>query len=166
MSVQPFEEVVTEHGPVVLRVCRALLGPADADDVWSETFLAAMRSYPALRPDSNVRGWLVTIAHHKAVDHLRKVARSPLASAVLPESPVHGGAASDGFTVETDGALRAAVDALPYKQRRAVIYRYLADLPYAEIGALLDCSEVAARRNAADGIARLRRDYERDTEER
>ena len=57
---EPFEQIVVEHGPTVLRVCRALLARSDADDAWSETFLSAMRAYPRLRPDSNVRGWLVT----------------------------------------------------------------------------------------------------------
>ena len=52
-----------------------------------------------------------------------------------------------------DADLRAAVQRLPFKQRAAVAYRYLADLPYAEIAVLLDCSEAAARRSAADGIA-------------
>jgi DNA-directed RNA polymerase specialized sigma24 family protein len=45
---QPFETVVAVHGPAVLRVCRAVLGPADADDAWSETFLSAMKAYPDL----------------------------------------------------------------------------------------------------------------------
>ena len=76
--MQPFEEIVEAHGPVVLRVCRALLGPADADDAWSETFLAALRAYPELRPDSNVKGWLVTIAYRKAIDVLRARNRAPL----------------------------------------------------------------------------------------
>src|SRR5215467_8394953 len=61
----PFEEVVTAHGPTVLRVCRAVLGSVDADDAWSETFLAALRAYPTLEPGSNVEAWLVTIAHRK-----------------------------------------------------------------------------------------------------
>jgi DNA-directed RNA polymerase specialized sigma24 family protein len=52
-TLPPFEEIVTAHGPTVLRVCRAVLGPMDADDAWSETFLAAMRAYPTLRPGSN-----------------------------------------------------------------------------------------------------------------
>ena len=69
--MQPFEAIVAEHGPVVMRVCRALLGPVEADDAWSETFLAALRAYPELRPDSNLRGWLVTIAHRKAIDQIR-----------------------------------------------------------------------------------------------
>ena len=45
------------------------------------------------------------------------------------------------------------------KQRGAVIYRYLADLSYADIGELLGCSAPAARRSASDGIASLRRQY-------
>ena len=43
VSLKPFEEVVAEHGAVVLRVCRAVAGPVDAEDVWSETFLAALK---------------------------------------------------------------------------------------------------------------------------
>ncbi len=77
--LKPFEEVVAEHGPTVLRVCRAVLGPVEADDAWSETFLAALRAYPGLRPDSNVVGWLVTIAHRKALDQHRARARDPAA---------------------------------------------------------------------------------------
>jgi RNA polymerase sigma factor (sigma-70 family) len=149
--MRPFEEVVTEHGAVVLRVCRALLAAADADDAWSETFLAALRAYPDLAPDSDVRAWLVTIAHHKAIDQIRRTNRSPVATGTLPERP-----SRDGGDEPIDADLRAALDALPPKQRGAVIYHYLAGLPYREVGALLDSSEAAARRSAADGIAKLR----------
>jgi RNA polymerase sigma factor (sigma-70 family) len=154
VPVQPFEQVVAEHGPTVLRVCRALLGPADSQDAWSETFLSALRAYPELRPGSNVRGWLVTIAHRKAIDQLRRAQRGPLPSGDLPEAP-----STDADPLDGDEELRRAVQALPFKQRAAVVYRYLADLPYAEIGVLLECSEAAARRNAADGIAKLRARY-------
>jgi DNA-directed RNA polymerase specialized sigma24 family protein len=71
VTLPPFEEVVRIHGPTVWRVCRALLGPVEADDAWSETFLAALRAYPQLGPDSNVEAWLVTIAHRKAIDQHR-----------------------------------------------------------------------------------------------
>jgi RNA polymerase sigma factor (sigma-70 family) len=157
-ALEPFEAVVVEHGPVVLRVCRALLGPADADDAWSETFLAALRAYPDLRPGSNVRGWLVTIAHRKAIDQLRGRSRRPEPAGDLSDGP--GGAEPGPEPV--DGELHGALAGLPDKQRLAVVYRYLADLPYAEVGALLECSEAAARRNASDGIARLRRLYGKD----
>jgi RNA polymerase sigma factor (sigma-70 family) len=154
--VRPFEDVVDEHGAVVMRVCRALLGPGDADDAWSDTFIAALRAYPDLRPDSNVRGWLVTIAHRKAIDQLRRTRRAPLPTATLPEAST-----PDAFTEPADDDLRLALDALPSKQRRAVIYHHLVGLPYAEVGPLIDSSEAAARRSGADGIATLRKTYGR-----
>ena len=67
----PFEQAVTDHGAVVLRVCRAVLGATDAEDAWSETFLAALRAWPDLPDDANVRAWLVTIAPRKALDVVR-----------------------------------------------------------------------------------------------
>ncbi len=136
---------------MVMRVCRALLGPTDAEDAWSETFIAALRAYPRLRPDSNVRAWLVTIAHRKAIDHLRAMARAPVPVGELPELEV-----VDDLIVERDEDLWGALQALPFKQRGAIAYHHLAGLPYVEVGVLLDSSETAARRAAADGIASLR----------
>jgi RNA polymerase sigma factor (sigma-70 family) len=153
VTLPPFETVVRAHGPAVYRTCRALLAPHDAEDAWSETFVAALRAYPELRPDSNVRGWLVTIAHRKAIDRYRAAARAPVPAANLPER------ATVGEFAEPEEELLDAVRALPPKQRAAVAYRYLADLSYARIAELLDGSEAAARRNAADGIAALRKTY-------
>lgn len=144
---------MAEHGPTVWRVCRALVCPADAEDAWSETFLAAMRAYPRLPRDSNVGGWLVTIAHRKALDQLRARSRRPAPTPDVPASEIAGEPA------DFDGGLAEALEALPPKQRMAVVYRYLADLSYREVAAALDCSEAAARRSASDGIARLRRLY-------
>ena len=141
---------MVEHGPVVLRVCRALLNPTDAQDAWSETFLAALEAYPALRPDSNIRGWLVTIAHRKAIDLHRRAARTAMPMDDLPERPAPA-------RPEEDPALWAAVAALPEKQRLAVVHHHLAGLPYAEIAALTGSTPTATRRAAADGIATLRR---------
>jgi len=160
MTAIPFERVVGEHGPLVLRVTRAMLGPAEAEDAWSETFLAALEAYPRLRPGSNVKGWLVTIAHRKAVDRVRALSRAPLPQAAVPE-PERGSASTDGAPADPDTELWTALAALPFKQRAAVAYHHVAGLPYAQVGALLDCTDVAARRSAADGIARLRRTYTR-----
>ncbi|MGH9086825.1 MAG: RNA polymerase sigma factor [Acidimicrobiales bacterium] len=151
MSLPPFEQVVVDHGPAVLRVCRAVVGTHDADDAWSETFLAALAAYPRLRPDSNVRGWLVTIAHRKAVDRVRARARAPLPMAPLPERR-----STVGVPIDPDATLWAALAALPTKQRGAVAYHYVAGLPYGEVAQLLGSTDAAARRAAADGIAALR----------
>jgi RNA polymerase sigma factor (sigma-70 family) len=154
VSLPPFESVVADHGAVILRVCRAVLGPDDAEDAWSETFLAALRAYPHLRPRSDVRAWLITIAHRKAIDGYRARRRAPLPVETLPHEPTTS-AADD----PPDPALLAAVDALPDKQRQVVAYRYVADLSYPEIAAIVGGTEAAARRSAADGIAALRRTY-------
>ena len=81
----PFERIVQDHGLAVLRVCRALLDEHRAQDAWSETFLAALKAYPDLPDDANVQAWLVTIAHRKAIDELRKNPSEVLAE-VLPET--------------------------------------------------------------------------------
>lgn len=145
---------------MVLRVCRAMVGPHDAEDAWSETFLAALGAYPRLRPDSNIRGWLVTIAHRKAVDRVRAGARAPLPVEELPESP----APATDATIP-DRPLWDAVAALPAKQRGAVTYHYVADLPYSEVATLLGTTEAAARRSAADGIAALRKTLPKETDQ-
>ena len=155
VTLAPFETVVAEHGPTVLRVCRAVLGPHDAEDAWSETFLSALKAYPTIRPDSNVRAWLVTIAHRKAIDGYRARQRAPIPTDAVPDRSAGDG----GVGRLPDAALADAVMALPDKQRAAVSYRYLADLPYREIGELLGSTEAAARRSAADAIATLRKTY-------
>jgi RNA polymerase sigma factor (sigma-70 family) len=159
VTLPPFEEVVRAHGPTVWRVCRALLGPVEADDAWSETFLAALRAYPGLREDSNVEAWLVTIAHRKAIDQHRVRARTPLPVPELPEPEP----APHETTVDSD--LWDAVRALPFTQRAAVTYHHLVGLPYAEIARILGHSEAAARRAGADGIKTLRSRLARTAEE-
>jgi RNA polymerase sigma factor (sigma-70 family) len=153
VSLPPFDRVVTEHGQVVLRVCRALLPLHDAEDAAADAFLAALEAYPRLRPDSDVKSWLVTIAHRKALDILRRKARHAMPVQDVPERAV---GAEPSLPDQT---LWQAVRELPTKQRHAVAYHYVADLAYAEVATIMGTSEAAARRNAADGIKALRRTY-------
>jgi len=148
---KPFEAVVQERGATVLRVCRAILGVHDADDAWSDTFLAALQAYPDLPIGANVEAWLVTIAHRKCIDHLRAGARRALPVDLPPEQPT-----SLGLPGDRDTELLDAVAKLPPRQRQAVAYHYFAGLPYKEIGALLGSSPEAARRAGADGVKALR----------
>jgi RNA polymerase sigma factor (sigma-70 family) len=150
---QPFERTVTEHAATVLRVCRAVLGPGpDAEDAWSETFLAALRAYPALPAGANVEAWLVTIAHRRAIDATRARSRRPAPVPDLPEA-----VSTIGVPDGEGHAVWEAVSSLPDKQRQSIAYHYLAGLPYADVAGLLGGTEQAARRAAADGIKNLRR---------
>jgi RNA polymerase sigma factor (sigma-70 family) len=159
----PFETVVSAHGSTVLRVCRAVLGPADADDAWSETFLSALKAYPDLPADANVEAWLVTIAHRKAIDVTRAAARRAIPVADTPDPPPGApdtrGPDAGGRGLVADDDLAEAITRLPAKQKQAVAYHYLAGLPYADVAAILGGSTEAARRAAADGVATLRRSY-------
>lgn len=150
MTTTPFEQVVREHGPTVLRVCRAVLGSSDVDDAWADTFLAALEAYPRLPADANVQAWLVTIARRKAIDHIRRSARRATPMAELPEQ-----AGPDNDAMDLD--LLDALARLPNKQRLAVVWHHLVGLPHAEVAAVVGGTETAARRAAADGIAALRR---------
>lgn len=149
---QPFERVVSAHGPTVLRVCRAVLGAhPDAEDAWSETFLAALRAYPDLPGDANVQAWLVTIAHRKAVDVTRARRRR-----AVPVGEVPDRASSLGVPTGTDPDLWAALRALTEKQRLVVAYHHLGGLPYRDVARLLGGTPEAARRAGADGVKTLR----------
>ncbi|SDW98996.1 DNA-directed RNA polymerase specialized sigma subunit, sigma24 family [Arthrobacter sp. yr096] len=151
VSKRPFEAVVQEQGATVLRVCRAVLGTHDAEDAWSDTFLAALQAYPDLPPGANVQAWLVTIAHHKCIDHLRAGSRRALPVDSPPERPSGLGIPGGGHAELLD-----AVAGLPPKQRQAVAYHYLAGLPYKDVADLLGGTPDAARRAGADGVKSLR----------
>ena len=148
----PFESIVAAHAATVLRVCRAVLGTADSEDAWSETFLSAFKAYPDLPADANVEAWLVTIAHRKAIDFGRAKARRAIPVHELPESAAV-------VTADADTDLADALSRLPDKQKQVIAYHYLAGLPYAEIASIIGGSTDAARRAAADGVAALRRTF-------
>jgi RNA polymerase sigma factor (sigma-70 family) len=149
-ELPPFQTLIDEHAGDVMAVCRGSVGRADADDCFQETFLSALRAYPKLNDGRNLRGWLITIAHRKAVDHHRARGRR-----AVPVAEVAAVAVSDP---EPGDGIWTAVGALPPKQRAAVTLRYASDLPHAEIAAALGCSPEAARRSLHEGIKRLRKE--------
>lgn len=152
---QPFDEAVTRHGPTVLRVCRAVLGPGpDADDAWSETFLSALRAWPDLAADTNVEAWLVRVAGRKAIDVTRARARRAVPVGDLPER-----ASTLGNPGRDEDDIWRAVAALPERQRLAVAHHYLGGLPHAETARLIGGTADAVRRAASDGIKSLRRTF-------
>lgn len=154
VNLPPFQRLLDAHGADLHRFCLAQAGPHHGPDCFQEAIVSALRAYPGLQDDRNLRGWLFTIAHHKVLDHHRATARRPVPVPDLPERAVAATAA--------DGDVWAAVALLPDKQRGAIALRYLGDLPYADIGAVLGCSEAAARQNVRAGLAALRQEVPHD----
>ena len=151
MSVElpPFQLFLDEHRDDVYRFLAASVGREEADDCFQETFMAALRAYPRVEEDSNLRAWILTIAHRKAIDSHRSRKRRPVPVEEPPERAAEPAAAKDS-------SLWQAVRELPRKQRAAVIHRFVNDLAYVDIGRLIGSSEEAARRNVHEGLKTLR----------
>jgi RNA polymerase sigma factor (sigma-70 family) len=152
-TLPPFQRFLDSHRDVVWRFLVSSVGQVEAEDCFQETFVAALRAYPRLRADSNLRAWVLTIAHRKALDCHRGRARR-----ALPMAEV---VAVDERTAPSpprrDQALWDAVGELPARQRSAVVLRYVGDLPHRDIAAAIGCSEDAARRSLHEGLTKLRK---------
>jgi RNA polymerase sigma factor (sigma-70 family) len=153
VEMPPFQALLDEHRQDVYRFLVAAAGPNEADDCFQETFVAALRAYPRLEDASNLRAWLLTIAHRKAIDAHRSRGRRAVPVEAVPELPAP--AAADG-----EPELWEAVGELPDKQRASILHRFVNDLPYADIGRIVGCSEAAARQNVRAGLASLRGAWE------
>jgi RNA polymerase sigma factor (sigma-70 family) len=155
VELPPFQRLLDAHAGDVHRFLVASVGPLDADDCYQETWISALRAYPRLSSAENLRGWLFTIAHRKALDAHRARRRRPLPLGdALPEPakvPV-------AFEFGDATGLWQAVAGLAPKQRAAVALRFIVDADYGQIAAMMGTSEDAARANVHEALKRLRRE--------
>jgi RNA polymerase sigma factor (sigma-70 family) len=151
VTLPPFQRLLDEHRDDVYRFLVASLGRDDADDCFQETFISALRAYPRLRDASNLRSWLFTIAHRKAIDAHRARSRRAVSVEAVPDR-----AGTGELQLNGEPELWRAVRELPAKQRAAVLHRYVNDLAYVDIGRVMGCSEEAARRSVHEGLKKLR----------
>lgn len=151
-----FEEIARRHRPEILAYLGRLLGEQDAQDACQDALLRAYRAFPRLTPDSNARAWLYKIATNTAFTALNGRSRRHrrLAEIDLDTLPARAGATPEQR--ERVRAVASAVQALPPKQRAALVQRQFEGLSYAEIGVALGCSAVSARANVYQALKRLR----------
>jgi RNA polymerase sigma factor (sigma-70 family) len=154
VKLPPFQALLEAHQGDVYRFLVASVGPVEADDCFQETWIAALRAYPRLKRADNLRAWLLRIAQRKAIDSHRARRRRPRPSDSLPATAAAPEPADDG-----EPELWAAVRRLPPKQRAAVFCRAVLGMPYAELAALLESSQDAARRNVHEGLKALREEW-------
>ena len=147
----PFQEFLEANRATVYRFLTVAVGPQEADDVFQETFIAALRGYRRVREPDKLDRWILAIASRKAIDHHRGSGRREVPIEGSPDRPMHDPPSSD-----PDDPLWAAVRALPPRQRVAVVHRHVLDRAYPEIAELMGCSEQTARANVYQGTKRLR----------
>ncbi len=144
--IPPFERFYAEHREEVYGALVRRLGRDRAEDAFQETFLRALRAYPALRHGDHLRAWVLTIARNVSIDSYRR--EKPVVEVAepieLPRRPAYA-------------ELEHLTDDLPPTERAAVVLRYAYDLPYPAIAAALGSSEEAARQAASSGVRRLRK---------
>lgn len=150
MAIPPFQTFLDSERDTVFRFLVATVGPDDAEDCFQETFISALRAYPRLKADSNLRAWVLKIAQRKALDLFRARKRRPLPVEEVPERAVMASpnGSSEVWTVARD---------LPARQREALLFRFAADLPYSDVAEALGCSEEAARQRVSEAVRNLRK---------
>ncbi len=160
--VTHFEQLVEQHSREIFRYLWRLTGnAADAEDCLQDTFLRAYKAFARLKNHDNLRAWLYKIATNTAHSHLKRQARHARHTSETPLDKLLG-SASPAALVERKLELadvQAAVDALPAKQRAALLmYRYQ-HMSYAEISAALNIKESAARANVYQATKKLKAQF-------
>jgi RNA polymerase sigma-70 factor (ECF subfamily) len=150
-----FEALVRRHQAPVYNFCLRLLGQADdAADVAQETFVQLYSHLARLDEREPLAPWLFRVARNRCIDVLRRrrtVSLTPpddltpeTASGVDPLDPEP---LPDELAERADlqRLLSSAIASLPPSYAEVVALRYAADRSFAEIAAILDCDEGAAR---------------------
>lgn len=155
-----------QHGRAIHRFARRMLGDdAAADDVVQETMLRAFVALGALRGDTSVRAWIMTIAAHRALDELRRRRRRRLdhdGAAVLPEVPDPRPHPAHALARRQEiGAVAASVDAMPDRLRASLLLYFGHELTFAEAGAALGENGATTLVRVRRGLERLRRQLQR-----
>lgn len=153
-----FESLVDAHSGELFGYLWRMLGDeAEAQDCLQDTFLRAYRAYDRAHND-NLRAWLYKIATNSARTQLKRATTRRTRSEPLIEEFASRDKAVDAQVSErlSIAEIKQAVQALPARQRAALMMRKYQELDYAEIAAALNCSEDAARANVYQAVKKLR----------
>ena len=152
-----FDDLAERHRPEILAYLTRLLGDAhDAEDACQETLLRAYRAFGRLAPHSNARAWLYKIATNTAFNALKRRKRHAARTVDMDPDTLSPDSAASIEQREQLRAVVRAVNALPPKQRAALMMRQFQGLRYEEIAASLGGSQASARANVYQAIHKLR----------
>lgn len=135
-----FEQLVAAYRDQVFRLALRMCGSeADADEVAQEAFLSAWKGLPNFRGDSQFSTWLYQLTSHAAIDLMRREKRQIAAediTGVSAPDPAPG-PQQQAERSEQRQAVRDAIMQLTPEYRQIVVLRFLEELSYEEIGAML-----------------------------
>jgi RNA polymerase sigma factor (sigma-70 family) len=141
-ETRAFAAIFQRYHQELYRYCRAILRDAgEAEDALQNTMIRVLGALPGEEREIALRPWLYRVAHNEAISLLRQ--REPVAE---PEHELT--VAGPEHHSETSERLRGLVsdlEALPERQRSALVMRELSGIDYAEIGAALGSSSAGAK---------------------
>jgi RNA polymerase sigma-70 factor (ECF subfamily) len=154
-----FESLYDELASAVFGLARRVVrDPARAEDVTQEDFLEVWRK--ASRYDRALgtpRTWVLTIAHRRAVDAVRRSeSQKRQDSHGAPEEVVHDQPGDAVIREEEHGAVRGCLETLTELQLESVRLAYFNGYTYNEVATLLDKPLPTIKTRMRDGLIRLR----------
>jgi RNA polymerase sigma-70 factor, ECF subfamily len=163
-DAEAFRLLYRDIQPRLLRYLHALAGQ-DAEDIASETWLQVTRDLPGFTGTyDGFRGWVATIARHRALDHLRRTTRRPPALTLPAEDLAAWPAAADTAQTALDAVATASAVALiatlPPDQAEAVLLRAVLGLDAVTAGQVLGKRPGAIRTAAHRGLKTLHKKLE------
>jgi len=149
-----FEQLIGIHQRSVIGTVAKMLGnPAESEDIAQQVFLRVWKSAGRYEPQARFTTWLFTITRNLVFNEVRRRQRKPTVSVQEREETtnrvvedVQGSSPDeDLLRSEMEAAIDRAIEALPEKQRLAVVLRRYEEMPYEEIGEVLSMSVPAVK---------------------
>lgn len=131
----------------------------DAEDVTSQTFIAAFEAFSRFHQDAHFVSWIFTIARNKATDHYRKSKILPI-TVEDPELLDAKIPSVEAFASEQTGAIYDLIRKLNEEEQELLRLRFVARMSFSEMAHLLHRSEQAVKKATYRILARLRSQLE------
>ena len=160
------EELVERHyGPLLYFVRRMLGGSAGAEDVLQDTWLAVVRGLRKLRNPKAFTAWLYRIARNRVYEQLRKSDRFVPLNEEAEAAPAPEDNA-EVFSADDAARVHECLEKLHPQHREVLVLRFLEQMSYHEIEAVVGCSLGTVRSRLHYAKRALRRAMEETSDER
>jgi RNA polymerase sigma-70 factor (ECF subfamily) len=153
-----FARIIDREAPRLLRFAQVMLGSLEeAEDVVQDTMLRLWENAAKWTPDARLGTWLHRVCYNRAIDRLRR-RRGLVEESELLVVPDEGDLA-DARVLQGEivTAIRQAMNALPHRQRTAVLLFHFQELSQRECAEIMELSEAAFESLLARARRRLRR---------
>jgi RNA polymerase sigma-70 factor (ECF subfamily) len=169
-DIAAFEELVSRHQHAVIGTVAKMLGsPNEAEDIGQQVFIRIWKSAKRYEAKAKFTTWMFTITRNLVFNEMRRRQRKPAVSMNEREEEFHIATPDESVVTpaeatlqnELEQAVDAAIQALPEKQRMAVVLRRYEELPYEEIAGILDLSLPAVKSLLFRARAQLKANLQR-----